>query len=366
MLCAPERSSTLLQWFHFWLLLVPDMAFAGSSRGSGATSPFGLRLPPNHHSASNLAFLDDDCETGRLCVGPRHDSYPIGREPGVLFSSRFVVPPLPKSYDSENMTYYDYFNIFFRNHPEHGYFNQFVPQLMLGNVLANSTNAPHYQPLWMVLDTWHIGAQYFFALLCNETDDGANEDPCWNPYAATGKLVPVVPGEVVETTFELVKVSDAASTTEWEWHLRMGVVGAHPSRWSLVVARTPYMGLVPNATSWKDEHYTHVTVGSCLENYGMTEANNYPQTWEIVMDIVTPNANGDDDNNNSLRARTTAGAVSESTEFDWDDWIPAGGQKCSWLPRTTVENVQGSNWQRATWNATLYPTTKILADAEAQ
>ena len=43
----------------------------------------------------------------------------------------------------------------------HGRYNQFVPQLMLGSTLCNSSNAPDYDPIWCKLSTWHIGAQYF-------------------------------------------------------------------------------------------------------------------------------------------------------------------------------------------------------------
>ena len=85
----------------------------------------------------------------------------------------------------------DYFNIFWRQQPPGGYYNQFVPQLMLGNVLANSTNFPDYEPQWLQLNQWHIGAQYFMGLTCpqnttttkttttinrNGKDDNNNDD----------------------------------------------------------------------------------------------------------------------------------------------------------------------------------------------
>ena len=79
--------------------------------------------------------------------------------------------------------------------------NQFVPQLMLGNALANSTNAPDYNPIWIEMDSWHVGSQYFMAL-CNGTS-GTFDCKNWIPKAATGKLVAVQPGEMVETSFVL-------------------------------------------------------------------------------------------------------------------------------------------------------------------
>ena len=47
------------------------------------------------------------CDSGaHICVGPLHDYYPIGHEPGVILTSRFYVPELPQSHDSETTTYY--------------------------------------------------------------------------------------------------------------------------------------------------------------------------------------------------------------------------------------------------------------------
>jgi hypothetical protein len=319
------------------------------------TSPHhGMRRPPGsfrfHYPSNNK----DECHP-LLCVGPSQDHYPIGHEPGVIFTSRFRVPPLPKIYDSDTMTYYDYYNIFWRQQPQGGFMNQFVPQLMLGNVLANSSNFPHYEPQWLVLDTWHIGAQYFFALPCNENNNNNNnsttttssqkKDPCWIAKAATGKLIPVQPGQVIETTFTLLQeeeeeeeeegVANDNNINDWQWHLRMGVVGGHPSQWSLVVAKTPFMGLVSN-TTWQDDIYLNVTVGSCLENYNLHISDNYPETWEIAMDILVPD-----------RAP------------QWDDWIQHDNQYCDWVPQSTLASVEGSTWQRATWNATLRKQQEI-------
>ena len=211
--------------------------------------------------------------------------------------------------------------------------NQFVQQSMLGNALANSTNFPDYNPQWIALDEWHIGAQYFIGLSCNDTtashSQGRHDDPCWIAKAATGKLVKVEPGETIETTFELVQVSDEM---DWQWILRMGVVGAHPRRWSEVVVRKPFMGLVVG-TTWQDDIYQNVTVGSCLENYGKHSRDNYPHEWKIMMDVLKPDH-------------------TRHEPFDWDDWRLDYDQ-CSWMPHSTIGSVQGTDWQRATWTARL-------------
>ena len=36
-------------------------------------------------------------------------------------------------------------------------YNQFVPQLMLGRTLCDSSNHPDYSPVWCTLHKWHIG-----------------------------------------------------------------------------------------------------------------------------------------------------------------------------------------------------------------
>ena len=159
------------------------------------------RLPPSISTKNSPTDLLASCHAGAICAGPGR-MYPIGRQPGTIIQSRFVVPDLPKQYDSTENTYYDYLNIFWRQQPTGGYMNQFVPQLMLGNALANSTNGPEYHPSWIKMDTWHIGAQYFMGL-CVRNDTFPDGFECdketWVAKAATGRLVPVEPGELIET-----------------------------------------------------------------------------------------------------------------------------------------------------------------------
>eukprot|EP01079_Euglenida_sp_SAG-EU17-18_P002094 gene2095-3050_t len=213
---------------------------------------------------------------GGLCAGMAH--YPVGT--GVHFYSEFDVPGLPAKVDG--ITDFIYFNIFFGN-PKggDGKMNQFVPQLMLGNPLCNSTGPPDYKPLWHHQDTWVIGSQYFFEVF-NET---ANRT---EGHAATGDLVKVSKGEIVYTQFEV--------SVDWMWTLTMGVKG-QPDRVSTVVAHKPYMGILPDSQtkSWSEaqDTYSHAFVNSCWELYGMRDRDHYPSSgshYEMVTKTDSPNS----------------------------------------------------------------------------
>jgi len=208
--------------------------------------------------------------------------------------------------------------------------NQFVPQLMLGNALSNSSHYPDYEPHWIEMDKWHIGAQYFMGLCVRNASfpDGFECDAqTWVPKAATGRLVSVEPGEVVETSFELV---EEPLEERYEWHLRIGVVGGGPDRTSVVVSKRPFMGLVESTRSWDEDIYDSVYIGSCLENYGMESADNYPPEWQIDVKISSPDAGS-----------------------WWRDWRLEGENGCPWQPQTQVDNITGETWQRAVWRAFL-------------
>jgi hypothetical protein len=255
------------------------------------------------------------CSAGALCAGPSGQAYSIGRQTGPLLYSTFRVPPLPSSDRREETTYYDYFNIFWPRGPGGAYMNQFVPQLMLGNALANSTNYPDYNPKWIVLDTWHVGAQYFMGL-CFSKDCDRN----WIPKAATGDLFAVYEGELIETSFSLVPVED-----RFEWHLAIGAQD-DPSRRSVVVADRPFMGLLGNATqNWMEDQYERIYVGSCLENYGMKGPRDYPSSWEIEVNVQSSNIH------------------------DWSSWTMWHDKSCKWQPDSSIINVQGPDWQTAFW-----------------
>jgi hypothetical protein len=305
---------------------------AGGREVRSSVEPLiGHRFPPSAQKGIAGDHGDDGCRAGGLCVGPGR-LYPIGRQPGVLMYSIFTVPELPQQFDRIETTYYDYFNIFWPGEqPTGGYMNQFVPQLMLGNVLANSSNYPDYDPYWIAMDTWHIGAQYFMGLCATNAtapDGFICDGDHWIPKAATGKLIPVEPDEVIETSFELVEVRD----TGWEWQLQMGVVG-QPHRLSLVVADCPFMGLINATKSWQEDRYENIDVGSCLENYGMTKSKNYSPKWEIAMEVWPPPG-------------------SLPTFSYWPNWnlseIP-----CPWQPTSSVSTASTNESQWAVWKAIL-------------
>ncbi|KAI2508360.1 hypothetical protein MHU86_6034 [Fragilaria crotonensis] len=211
---------------------------------------------------------------------------------------------------------------------------------MLGNALANSSNYPNYDPQWIELETWHIGAQYFMALCPPDTASSsttmstppntttASNTSCansWIPKAATGDLIAVEPGEVIETTFLLVERKGHLL----EWQLSIGVLG-QPHRTSVLVVDRPFLGLVPSTTLWDEIAYEHVYVGSCLENYGMTKSKNYPPAWQIRMEIWSP-----------------------GRLVEWKDWSVSHNPTCDWQPKSTVMSNHTLLMQRAIWKANL-------------
>jgi hypothetical protein len=129
-------------------------------------------------------------------------------------------------------------------------YNQFVPQLMLGSALCNSTNAPDYKPIWCELDRWYIGSQYFMGLYgCKNQSDAAS---CGvQAHAATGELIAVTAGDTVYTRFDRTGPGGDGAA----WQLTMGIKG-DPVPPSVVVAHKPYMGLVAEAISWSQPAFS--------------------------------------------------------------------------------------------------------------
>jgi len=280
---APARSAGRISAddTHFALL---------ERRGVSQPPSLGLRapkLPPHAQESVAAASGDKDdprCQGNGVfnCAGPH---VPYHSEPGVMYESEFEVPAIPETFKPPNwMTFYDYFNLWYPNVPAGGRFNQFVPQLYLGSVLCNSSNAVEedgmaYKPKGIFLNTWHLGAMYYFAL-CDKGSDGKYNctSTGFNSRAATGKLVPVEPGERVWTRFVL--------SPNWVWTLSMGVVGGGPDRESYVMVEKPFMGLLDSTSSWTEERYRHVSVGACQENYQMIPGS-IPSPWEIDFTVTS-------------------------------------------------------------------------------
>ena len=432
---------------YLWTLLVFLLTiFPRPTNSSGRLNyfnePFDFRVPRSHDpGGKGKVPLRDECKAGRLCAGPGA-VYPIGHRVGVVVEGEFVVPPLPKSFNKVETTYYDYLNIFWPTNPSIGHFNQFVPQLMLGNSLANSSNSPDYEPQWLQLDTWHIGSQYFMALCrskFNATTTKMTTDPSsistsdnrltnirrhrsirgrndctedWIAKAYTGQLIPVEPGEGVYTRFELVQKSsssqsqpsserddtDEADTrhgddVDVEWHLSMGVIGDKTRVSSLVVGQ-PFMGLLEpyNSTSWMEDIYRDVYVGSCLENYGMVSGDNYPSFWRIDVEISLPLEPSAGTDSTTTTTTTTATTSSNRNDINvnrilpvehnllpiiedrhdgneqhgdhqrptiefWKDWRMDHDYDCDWQPRSLVKSFTGvsqdKHYQIASWEAWL-------------
>jgi hypothetical protein len=328
-----------------FIIIITSSSSAGMTNSTVEWSDFPAHAKYRlaRHGTSLLSSNSDPvCHAGALCAGPGRAYSGIGRQVGTKIRGEFVVPPLPESFSTMNQTYYDYINIFWRQNVYPGYMNQFVPQLMLGSALANSSNHPDYEPMWLELTSWHIGAQYFMAICNHHHDDDDDDDKnnsivgkdCdnWTPKAATGELIAVEPGEGVFTTFELVDPHGDGGDVEW--HLTMGVMG-DASRVSHLVVPTPFMGLVSGTTSWLEDIYDSVYVGSCLENYGMDSPSNYPSFWWIDIDIQT--------------------SEDASEQPMWQDWRMDHDKDCDWQPKSAItsstSNHQGT--QTASWKAWL-------------
>eukprot|EP01084_Bolivina_argentea_P210558 358344_1 len=105
-----------------------------------------VRIPPDQN-------VDADSFSCRLEGGPP-GRYPVTS----TYYSEYNVPPLPSSIGNCYYIYVDYHMNIDSTYND----NQFVPQLMLGNVLCNSTNSGDYKPSWCKLTEWHIQSQYYF------------------------------------------------------------------------------------------------------------------------------------------------------------------------------------------------------------
>jgi hypothetical protein len=207
----------------------------------------------------------DECG-GHLCSGFAWYPVAAGGQP-TAFSARFNVPALPADIrvDDPDFCHYIYFNIFFPNGaPAGAVYNQFVPQLVLGNALTGSSGPPRYSPSWGNYSTWYFSAQYFFAL--NAT--AGSPPPSY--HAATGAVFPVAAGEVLWTRMDF----DPRAAS---WRLSMGVEGDE-ARTSAVDAPRPFMGLLDAAASWADPAYSLVHVNSCWELYGLTSPGAWPSS----------------------------------------------------------------------------------------
>jgi hypothetical protein len=237
-----------------------------------------------------------------------------------IFGGVFDVPGLPTNTTVWNngVCYYIYVNIFMPNGvPAGSIYNQFVPQLMLGDALSGSSGPPFYAPVWNTFQTYNFQAQYFFAL----GDDGPSGNITL--YAVTGDTFGAEPGESLWTEFSL--------GSDWAWTLRMGVVG-DPSRTSVVVAPTPFMGLLPGTTSWSEPAYNTTHLNACWELYGTDSRSAYPSNGSTF----------------SMSTVIEGGGPSIAWSTDWNNApVPPN---CSGHPSATATTeVHSPTSQNVTW-----------------
>ena len=252
----------------------------------------------NHN---NKDHNETEC-AGGICIGMKNGpheggnaSYPIAwnshTSQGTFVKSTMIVPKYPRKLDG--ITYYLWTDIFFGDGGL-GKMNQFVPQLLLGDVLQGSTGYPNYNPKWGFDSTWVFGAHYFFEIynpITNQTE----------PHAAYGDLYPTIPGETLFTSFGLKKKETKVDETgmavsdddDVQWILTMGVVGDN-SRISTLVVERPYMGMGTqwtnqSTTSWLEPSYQNMCINACWEIYGGKDANHLPSSGtRYNLTIVQP------------------------------------------------------------------------------
>jgi hypothetical protein len=147
---------------------------------------------------------------------------------------KYRVPPLPtQTWDANQQTFYIWGDVDFDVYGADGAFavsrykyNQISPQLSLGRVLA--TRDANFNPGWLTLNSWAIQAQYFW-----QKDE--------TPFAETGDLVYVSPGDEIET-----EISFNAATG----HI-VATISAPAGKSSIDIAR-PFPNEPSLYADWKD------------------------------------------------------------------------------------------------------------------
>ena len=181
--------------------------------------------------------------------------------------SEMTVPSYPVN--QSGITYFLWADVFMGDMGA-GRMNQFVPQLLLGEVLSGSTGPPDFLPIYSTFDTWVFGSHYFFEIFNESTGQV-------DAHAAYGGLFPCNEGETLFTSFDV----DPAGKFGPAWILSMGVVGDE-TRVSYLRVEQPYMGLGVNfsvpTTSWNELNYTDICHNSCWEIYGGIDADHLPSS----------------------------------------------------------------------------------------
>ena len=159
-------------------------ALGWTAEGNGLTGAFAC-APSN---------VSGPVAGGRVIVSARNgDVVPLpSHDQSWQTTYRFRVPALPTGdWNSSQQTIYVWGDIDFDRYGANGtskisdyIFNQITPQIFIGRVLSASNS--NYAPSWTELRSWAIQAQYFW-----QKGD--------TPYAQTGNIVYVNPGEEITT-----------------------------------------------------------------------------------------------------------------------------------------------------------------------
>lgn len=198
-----------------------------------------------------------------------------------------------------------------------GTYNQFVPQLMLGNSFANGTGPPEYYPAPSALNplrSWYVQAQYFFKLRCQ-----------YEARGVFGEMVPVTPGDTVTTRFRL----DGADPPGWRLTIEAAAPGcadASCARVSAVDVPHPFMN---RSLSWADAPFSTTEPGACWEVYGMEKPTDYPpfMTYNITTTVDDADAAADD-------AKGGRGQGAKPPPFFGDKWVLTETPTCKQAPPT--------------------------------
>ena len=246
-------------------------------------------------------------------------SYPLAWNgtAGTRMESYMTVPEYPLGLHTEDdfsqITFYLWTDIFFGDESL-GRMNQLVPQLILGSALDGSTGPPNFTPQWNSIHTkWSFGAHYFFEI--------------WNPttnttdaHAAYGDFFQALPGEILQTTFELSLPQDSSSSIDSpEWKLTMSVMG-DPNRTSVLKVPQPYMGLGKHwetpSTSWLEPNFQNICINSCWELYGASDAQHLPSSGaKYRMRIEQPVPNSISETSFNFRQHATENSKNQTQGY---------------------------------------------------
>ena len=153
----------------------------------------------------------------------------------LTYSFTVLALPCSDSWNPMNQAFYVWGDAVFDQYGSSGayplsnyLYNQIVPQIMVGDVLAG--NDASYNPSWAQLDGWVMQAQYFW-----KSSDGT-------AYAQTGEAIPVGVGDQV--------------TTLISYDASMGAITASissGSKTSSIVIARPFPNETPALfSSWRD------------------------------------------------------------------------------------------------------------------